>query len=45
MESKEIGFCAVVVVLGIISAAAGFAGEVTKVEVTIKINMFKGYVF
>ncbi|PWA95501.1 hypothetical protein CTI12_AA049970 [Artemisia annua] len=32
MESKEIGFCAVVVVLGIISAAAGFAGEVTKVK-------------
>ncbi|GKF92995.1 hypothetical protein Tco_0279714, partial [Tanacetum coccineum] len=32
MESKEIGFCAVVAVLGIIAAAAGFAGEVTKVE-------------
>nr|GEZ36781.1 hypothetical protein CTI12_AA049970 [Tanacetum cinerariifolium] len=32
MESKEIGFCAVVAMLGIISAAAGFAGEVTKVE-------------
>ncbi|KAJ9555384.1 hypothetical protein OSB04_009998 [Centaurea solstitialis] len=32
MESKAVGFCAVVAVLGIISAAAGFAGEATKVK-------------
>ncbi|XP_071700344.1 uncharacterized protein [Rutidosis leptorrhynchoides] len=32
MESKTVGFCAVVAVLGIISAAAGFAAEITKVK-------------
>lgn len=35
MESKAVGFCAVVAVLGIIAAAAGFAGEITRVKVTI----------
>ncbi|KAM0024196.1 putative modifying wall lignin-1/2 [Helianthus debilis subsp. tardiflorus] len=32
MESKAVGFCAVVAVLGIISAAAGFGGELTRVK-------------
>ncbi|KAF5797549.1 putative modifying wall lignin-1/2 [Helianthus annuus] len=32
MESKTIGFCAVVAVLGIISAATGFTGEFTRVK-------------
>ncbi|KAI3792526.1 hypothetical protein L2E82_06408 [Cichorium intybus] len=32
MESKFAGFCAVAAVLGIISAATGFAGEATKVK-------------
>ncbi|KAL8216660.1 hypothetical protein R6Q57_023497 [Mikania cordata] len=32
MESKAVGFCAVVAVLGIISAATGFAGEFTRVK-------------
>ncbi|PWA37882.1 hypothetical protein CTI12_AA586460 [Artemisia annua] len=34
MESKAVGFCGVVAVLGIISAAAGFAGEATRVKPT-----------
>ncbi|XP_024986354.1 uncharacterized protein LOC112521619 [Cynara cardunculus var. scolymus] len=32
MESKDVGFFAVVAVLGIISAATGFAGEATKIK-------------
>ncbi|KAI3792527.1 hypothetical protein L2E82_06409 [Cichorium intybus] len=32
MESKFAGFCAIAAVLGIISAATGFAGEATKVK-------------
>ncbi|CAI9288933.1 unnamed protein product [Lactuca saligna] len=32
MESKAVGFCAVVAVLGIIAAATGFAGEITRVK-------------
>ncbi|KAI3792523.1 hypothetical protein L2E82_06405 [Cichorium intybus] len=32
MESKMLGFCAVVAVLGIVSAATGFAGELTRVK-------------
>ncbi|XP_076921189.1 uncharacterized protein LOC143582540 [Bidens hawaiensis] len=32
MESKGVGFCAVVAVLGIISAATSFAGEFTRVK-------------
>ena len=36
MESKAVGFIGVVAVLGIISAAAGFAGEATRVKVTIR---------
>ncbi|MFS7913939.1 hypothetical protein Hanom_Chr02g00147601 [Helianthus anomalus] len=34
MENKMLGFCAIAVVLGIISAATGFAGEATRVKVT-----------
>lgn len=32
MESKVVGYCAIAAVLGIISAATGFAGEATKVK-------------
>ncbi|XP_076947375.1 protein MODIFYING WALL LIGNIN-1-like [Bidens hawaiensis] len=32
MESKAVGFCAIVAVLGIISAATGFGGEFTRVK-------------
>ncbi|KVH90041.1 uncharacterized protein LOC112522129 [Cynara cardunculus var. scolymus] len=34
MESKDLLYCAITAVLGIISAAMGFAGEVTRVKVT-----------
>ncbi|KAF5818921.1 hypothetical protein HanXRQr2_Chr02g0071681 [Helianthus annuus] len=32
MENKMLGFCAIAAVLGIISAATGFAGEATRVK-------------
>ncbi|KAJ0615898.1 putative modifying wall lignin-1/2 [Helianthus annuus] len=32
MENKEVGFCAIVAVLGIISASSGFAAEFTRVK-------------